>query len=498
MQIEKLIKICTEFAVEKGLCPAEDKYIVTNRLMTLFNVTDVYTGEVKVPESILDVLEQMTDYAQEHGFLEMNTKTYRDMFDTKICGCMIMMQSQVQAVFNEKLKNSVKEATDWFYDFCCKSNYIRTRDIAKNINYDYASSYGNFEITINLTKPEKDPVELERQRKLPQTDYPKCMLCLENIGYPGRLGYPSHETLRVIPITLDNQTWYFQYSPYVYYNEHCIVFNETHSPMTMDRNKFVRLFDFLDTFPHYFIGSNTQLPIVGGSILVHEHFQGGNHKMPMDSAKTKYKFNCKVDDVDAEIIDWPMATIRLTSKDRDKLTDLAETIRSTWETYENKECNIVPFTGETLHNTITPITRLVDKNKYQIDIVLRNNLTSDELPLGIYHPHPDKHNIKRENIGLIEVMGLFILPGRLKKELDLLAECWVSNQDLPDDNIHYNWFNSFKSSAAPKDKDAALKLIYQQMGSVCENVLRDAGVFKEDTTGENGLKDFLRKCNFDL
>lgn len=498
MHIEQLIEICTQFAVKKGLCFEQDKYLVRNKLMTIFNTFNVWEGEVEVPESIIPVLEQMTDIANEMGLLEMNTKTFRDMFDTKICACMLMMQSQAEQEFKKRLTISAKEATDWFYAFCCDSNYIRTHDIAKNIKYDFASEYADFEVTINLTKPEKDPVELERQRRMPQTNYPKCMLCIENVGYPGRLGYPSHETLRVIPITLGGDTWYFQYSPYVYYNEHCIVFQKNHSPMTMDRNKFIRLFDFLDQFPHYFIGSNTQLPIVGGSILAHEHFQGGKHVMPMDNAKEKFSFDCGNTEVSACIINWPMSTIRLKSKSRELLTDLGEHIYNVWRNYNDSECNIVSFSDGEEHNTITPISRLNSLGEYELDVVLRNNLTSDDLPLGIYHPHPDKHHIKRENIGLIEVMGLFILPGRLKTELDYIAQTWADKKDLEKDNIHFEWFESFKNNITPSTKKEALEYIYQQVGFVCENVLRDAGVYKEDACGQEGLKRFLLACGFKL
>ncbi len=498
MQIEQLIEICAQFAVKKGLCFASDKYLVRNKLMSIFDTFNVWEGEVDVPDSIISVLEEMTDIANEMGLLEMNTKTFRDMFDTKICACMLMMQSQAEEEFEKRLKISAKEATDWFYALCCDSNYIRTFDIAKNIKYPYTSDYGEFEITINLTKPEKDPVELERQRRMPQTNYPKCMLCIENIGYPGRLGYPSHETLRVIPITLGGDKWYFQYSPYVYYNEHCIVFQKNHSPMTMDRNKFIRFFDFLDQFPHYFIGSNTQLPIVGGSILAHEHFQGGKHVMPMDNASVKYTFDCGDANVFTRVINWPMPTIRLTSKNREALTNLGEHIYNVWKNHSDSECNIVPFSDGEEHNTITPIARFASSGEYELDVVLRNNLTSEEFPLGIYHPHPDKHHIKRENIGLIEVMGLFILPGRLKAELDEIAQKWIDNQSLESDNIHFDWFEGFKNDIVPKDKAAALEYIYLKVGTVCEDVLRDAGVYKEDATGQEGLKRFLLACGFKL
>lgn len=496
--IKELIEICTRFSVKKGLCYEADMPLVRNRLMSLFKQDSMFDGQVEVPDSIIPILEEMVDYAAENGMLEMNTAAYRAMFDTKICGCMLMMQSQVQEIFKKLYDESPEKATNWFYDLCRDINYIRTADIAKNIIYDYESSYGTMEITINLTKPEKDPKEIEKQKLMPQTNYPKCMLCLENVGYEGRLGYPSHETLRTIPIELDHETWNFQYSPYVYYDEHCIVFCSEHTPMTMNRRKFVRLFDFIKLFPHYFIGSNTQLPVVGGSILTHEHFQGGRHIMPMEKAADLYTFDCKEECVKASVVNWPMTCIRLSSKDVDKVIKVASNILETWQNHSDEALNIFAYTDGVEHNTITPIARINADGLYECDIVLRNNLTTDELPLGVYHPHPDKHNIKKENIGLIEVMGLFILPGRLKQELDEIAEKWLKNEELDEANVHYNWYNSFKKDYTPKNFDDAKKHIYNLVGGVCENVLRDAGVYKEDEAGREGLKRFLAACGFEV
>ncbi len=496
--IKELIEICTQFSLKKGLSYKADLPYVRNRLMSLFHVDAPFDGEVSVPDSIISVLEEMVDYAAENNMLEMNTAAYRAMFDTKICGCMLMMQSQVQDNFKCLSNQSTEKATDWFYKLCKDVNYIRTADVAKNILYDYESSYGTMEITINLTKPEKDPKEIEKQKSMPQTNYPKCMLCLENVGYEGRLGYPSHETLRTIPITLDNEEWNFQYSPYVYYDEHCIVFCSEHTPMTMNEKKFVRLFDFIKQFPHYFIGSNTQLPVVGGSILTHEHFQGGRHIMPMEKADDLYTFDCKNSNIKASVVNWPMTCIRLSSEDYNELIPVANHILKTWQNYSDESLNIFAFTDGNEHNTITPITRINSKGLYECDIVLRNNLTTDELPLGVYHPHPDKHNIKKENIGLIEVMGLFILPGRLKNELDEIANKWLNNEDIDKASVHYDWYNGFRNSYSPKNYDDAKEYIYNLVGGVCENVLRDAGVFKEDEKGRDGLKRFLNACGFEV
>ena len=496
--IKELVEICTQFSVKKGLCLEPDMPYVRNRLMSLFKLDSMFEGEVEIPDSIIPVLEEMVDYAAENGMLEMNTAAYRAMFDTKICGCMLMMQSQAQEIFKKLYEESPEKATNWFYDLCRDINYIRTYDVAKNIKYDYESSYGLMEITINLTKPEKDPKEIEKQKSMPQTNYPKCMLCLENVGYEGRLGYPSHETLRTIPITLDNETWNFQYSPYVYYDEHCIVFCSEHTPMTMNRRKFVRLFDFIKLFPHYFIGSNTQLPVVGGSILTHEHFQGGRHVMPMETAADLYTFDCKEEGVKASIVNWPMTCIRLASKDCDKVIKVASHVLETWQNYSDESLNIFAFTDGDEHNTITPIARINKDGLYECDIVLRNNLTTEEFPLGVYHPHPDKHNIKKENIGLIEVMGLFILPGRLKQELDDIANKWLDNEDIDKNSVHYAWYNSFRNEYQPKNFEDAKKYIDNLIGNVCENVLRDAGVFKEDEKGREGLKKFLITCGFEV
>lgn len=496
--IKELIEICTQFSVKKGLCHKADLPYVRNRLMSLFGISAPFEGEVSVPDSIIPVLEEMVDYAAENNMLEMNTAAYRAMFDTKICGCMLMMQSQAQEIFKKLYEESPEKATNWFYELCKDINYIRTADVAKNILYDYESSYGTMEITINLTKPEKDPKEIEKQKSMPQTNYPKCMLCLENVGYEGRLGYPSHETLRTIPITLDGDEWNFQYSPYVYYDEHCIVFCTEHTPMTMNEKKFVRLFDFIKQFPHYFIGSNTQLPVVGGSILTHEHFQGGRHIMPMEKAANLYTFDCKNSKIKASVVNWPMTCIRLSCDDYNELIPVANHILKTWQNYTDESLNIFAFTDGNEHNTITPITRINQNGLYECDIVLRNNLTTDELPLGVYHPHPDKHNIKKENIGLIEVMGLFILPGRLKTELDEIATKWVNNESLDATSVHYDWYNSFKNTYSPKDFDDAKEYIYKLVGGVCENVLRDAGVFKEDENGREGLKRFIKACGFEV
>ena len=498
MELLQNIEICTRFAVEKGLCFPADEPLVRNRLLTLFHQDAPYEGDVTVPDSLVPVMEEMLDWAAEHEMLEMNTPTYRAMLDNKICGCLYMMPSQVEAIFADLYKESPQKATDWFYKLCCDVNYIRTYDVAKNIEYGYESSYGPMEITINLTKPEKDPKEIEKQKSMPQTNYPKCMLCMENTGYAGRLGYPSHETLRTVPITLDGETWHFQYSPYVYYNEHCIVFCDAHTPMTMNEHKFVRLFDFLHQFPHYFIGSNTQLPVVGGSILTHEHFQGGRHDMPMALAKDLYAFDCGNPRVKASVVDWPMTCLRFSADSDKDLIPIANHVLKTWQGYSDPALNIFAFTDGNEHNTITPIVRINRQGKYECDIVLRNNLTTDELPLGVYHPHPDKHNIKKENIGLIEVMGLFILPGRLKKELDEVAEAWAAGRDLPETSVHKDWYNGFRYNYIPKDVADAHECLKKLVGGVCENVLRDAGVFKEDAAGREGLKKFLAACGFEV
>lgn len=499
--ISAMLETCVQYAVQKGLCAPADTDFLRNRLLALFQIDQPYEGEsVTVPEHIADTLAALCDYAAEKGWLEMNTAAYREQWDNRITGAMLMPPSQVQEKFAAKYALSPKAATDWFYQLCRDSNYIRIQEIARNVIYPYDSPYAPFEITINLTKPEKDPKEIERQKLLPQTNYPKCPLCLENVGYPGRLGWASRQVLRTVPLTLAGEEWHFQYSPYVYYNEHCIVLSARHKPMSLDETAFVRMFDFLDRFPHYFVGSNAPLPIVGGSILSHEHYQGGSYTMPMEKARSLFRIESKeYKNVQGAVLQWPMTALRFSCNNRYTLTKLAMFLLRSWESYSDPSCDIHSHTGEIPHNTFTPIARINSGGEYELDLVLRNNRTSEEHPLGIFHPHGDKHHIKKENIGLIEVMGLFILPGRLKPELEEMAAL-LCDFSLPIPErlaVHGPWLEELRQKYPPQANTVlAMEVVKKEIGRVCEGVLQDAGVYKEDEAGRAGLLRFLCTCGF--
>lgn len=495
------IEICVQYAVKKGLCEKADQYMLRNRLMELFHTTQPYDGTVEsVPENIGETLSILCDYAAEQGLLEMNTATYRELLDNCITGAMLMPPSQVQQKFAQKYTQSPKAATDWFYTLCRDCNYIRTNEIARNVIYPYESKYSTFEITINLTKPEKDPREIERQKSLPQTGYPKCPLCLENVGYAGRLGWSPRQVLRTIPLTLAGENWNLQYSPYVYYNEHCIVLSSEHKPMTLNETSFVRMFDFLEQFPHYFIGSNAPLPIVGGSILSHEHYQGGSYTMPMEKARSLFPIkNSEFKNVHGNVLSWPMTALRFSSNNRYTLTKLAMTLMQAWKGYSDPSCDILCRTDEIAHNAVTPIARINSGGEFELDLVLRNNRTSAEHPLGIFHPHADKHHIKKENIGLIEVMGLFILPGRLKPELEEMSKLLCNNSPIPEKlSVHAPWLESLRSKYPMQANEIlAMELLKDEVGKVCAGVLQDAGVYKENEAGRAGLLRFLATCGFE-
>lgn len=494
--IHTCIELCVKYAVANGLCMPEDEYYVRNRLLALFRLDAPAQPQVcEIPDSLTDIYAQMTDYAFEHNLIEMNTPVYREIFDNAIGGQMLMPPSQVTALFNEYYsKHGPEAATDWFYALCRHSNYIRTAEIARNIVYKAPSDYGEAEITINLTKPEKDPQEIARQASAKQFEYPKCQLCIENTGYAGRINHPPRRLLRAIPITLGGQEWYFQYSPYVYFNEHCIAFSKAHTPMEINRATYERLFDFLELFPHYFIGSNAGLPIAGGSILSHLHFQGGRYILPMMKAEELRAFSSQDKAVFLSQLRWPMPVIRLKGKDRKAIAEYAERITLAWEGYSDEEAGIYAFT-DAPHNTITPISRMDGEGSYILDMVLRNNLTSEQFPLGIFHPHPCRHHIKRENIGLIEVMGLFILPGRLKSEL---AECakYMRGEacDAQKAASHLPWIDSFKAGYAASAPGKAEERIRLELARLCMLLLSDAAVYKDNPQGHAGLERFLSSC----
>jgi UDPglucose--hexose-1-phosphate uridylyltransferase len=445
----------------------------------------------------------------KQGIIERDTQTERDLFDTKLMGCLMPRPSEVNKKFAAiEKEQGAAAAFDWFYDFCMKSTYIRAERIARNIAWNHESAYGSLEITINLSKPEKDPQEVARLRTLPQVGYPKCMLCPENVGYAGRLDFPARQTLRVIPMTLNGEQWYFQFSPYVYYNQHCIVLRREHIPMRITRETFVRLLEFEERVPHYFMGSNAGLPIVGGSILNHDHFQGGAWEMPMARAKTLTPLRQeRFPGLGAEILRWPMSVLRLRHADRTVLAEAAIAAFRAWEGYSDAGLGIHAYSGDEPHNAVTPIARRRG-NDYEMDIVLRNNRTDEAHRLGIFHVHDHLHHIKKENIGLIEVMGLFILPGRLASEFEGLAgilcgrepfdRAALSNPGHPLEK-HLPWLEEMLGEYGGKVKDLgeAMGIIRRQCGEKCVQVLDDCGVFKDNDEGRKGFLKFLETAGYE-
>ena len=421
----------------------------------------------------------------------------RDLFDTKLMGALTPMPREVIAIFRELYEKSPEAATDWYYKFSCDTDYIRRYRIAKDMRWKYDSDYGTIDITINLSKPEKDPKAIAAAKLAPQSGYPKCLLCTENEGYAGRMNHPARQNHRVIPLTIAGGDWRLQYSPYVYYNEHCIVFNSQHIPMKIDKAAFQKLLDFVTVFPHYFVGSNADLPIVGGSILSHEHFQGGHYTFAMETAPVEQAISFKgFEDVQAGIVKWPMSVIRIRGKDAARLADLADKILTCWRGYSDPAAMIYAETDGEPHNTITPIARRRGED-YELDLVLRNNLTTEEHPLGLFHPHADKHHIKKENIGLIEVMGLAVLPSRLKGELTALAEAIVAGKDVAADEVlskHAAWVAELKTRHSFTAENA-MDIVLQETGRVFAEVLEDAGVYKCTTEGREAFRRFIEYVN---
>ena len=409
-------------------------------------------------------------------------------------GCITPMPSQVQENFKKHYEISPKDATDFYYNFSCNTNYIRLDRIAKDLKWKVNSDYGELDITINLSKPEKDPKAIAAAKNVKSSDYPKCFLCKENEGYAGHVNHPARENHRIIPLTLNGAPWYLQYSPYVYYNEHCIVFNGEHVPMKIDKSTFVKLFDFVKMFPHYFIGSNADLPIVGGSILSHDHFQGGNYTFAMAKASSLYSFNVEgYPNVSCDILKWPLSVIRLTSDSTEDIIDLAEHILNKWRSYTDSDAYIFAKTDNGLHNTITPIARFRN-GKYELDLTLRNNITTKEHPLGLYHPHEELHHIKKENIGLIEVMGLAVLPSRLKEEMNLLANYIINKKDISSNSHiakHEKWVKDILTHRNDITCDNIFSVLQDEIGKVFIKVLEDAGVYKCTPDGLTSFKKFI-------
>ena len=496
MKIETYIDSLVAYAMNTGLAQPVDHQVLTNRLLDLLHREDYTPSDELLSEDLEEILSGILDYACEQGLCEDNI-TARDIFDTRIMGALTPMPREVIRCFREKYAVSPQEATDWYYTFSCDTDYIRRYRIAKDLRWTYESEYGDLDITINLSKPEKDPKAIAAAKNAPQSGYPKCQLCKENEGYAGRLNHPARANHRIIPITIAGSEWYLQYSPYVYYNEHCIVFNGQHVPMKIDKAAFDKLLDFVTAFPHYFVGSNADLPIVGGSILSHEHFQGGHYTFAMEKAPVETPvYFAGFEDVQAGLVKWPMSVIRLDGEDPKRLSQLAEKILKAWRSYSDEKCGIVAFSGGEPHNTITPIARRRG-SLYELDLVLRCNITTEEHPLGVFHPHADKHHIKKENIGLIEVMGLAVLPSRLKSELTDLAEKIVSGADLRGDPIqskHADWVEELKKRYIFTEENAMATLM-QETGRVFTQVLEDAGVYKRTPEGKDAFLRFVEAIN---
>ena len=496
MKIETYIDSLVAYAMNTGLAQPVDHQVLTNRLLDLLHREDYTPSDELLSEDLEEILSGILDYACEQGLCEDNI-TARDIFDTRIMGALTPMPREVIRCFREKYAISPQEATDWYYTFSCDTDYIRRYRIAKDLRWTYESEYGDLDITINLSKPEKDPKAIAAAKNAPQSGYPKCQLCKENEGYAGRLNHPARANHRIIPITIAGSEWYLQYSPYVYYNEHCIVFNGQHVPMKIDKAAFDKLLDFVTAFPHYFVGSNADLPIVGGSILSHEHFQGGHYTFAMEKAPVETPvYFAGFEDVQAGLVKWPMSVIRLDGEDPRRLSQLAEKILNAWRSYSDEKCGIVAFSGGEPHNTITPIARRRG-SLYELDLVLRCNITTEEHPLGVFHPHADKHHIKKENIGLIEVMGLAVLPSRLKSELTDLAEKILSGADLRGDPIqskHADWVEELKKRYIFTEENAMATLM-QETGRVFTQVLEDAGVYKRTPEGKDAFLRFVEAVN---
>lgn len=497
MTIFENINRLVAYGLKTSLITSDDVIYTQNKYLELFRLDGfenpeqaALTQNVEIGD-LEDILNQLLAYAGEHQIFEDSGIVSRDLFDTKIMGLMVPPPSDVREIFNTlKTDVSAKAATDWYYKFSCDTNYIRRYRVCKDLKWKTPTEYGDLDITINLSKPEKDPKAIAAARNLKQSGYPACLLCKENEGYAGRMNHAARQNHRIIPLKLNGEDWYLQYSPYVYYNEHCIVFDSKHEPMKINRETFIRLIDFVKQFPHYTLGSNADIPIVGGSILTHNHFQGGCYEFPLMRAETEDSFKLKdFPSVKCAILKWPMSVIRISSKNSEELINAADHILQAWRNYTDEKAFIFAQTDGEIHNTITPIARM-NGNLYELNLVLRNNITTDEHPLGVYHPHANLHHIKKENIGLIEVMGLAILPSRLKNELAALEKAVAEGQNLrKDENLakHADWIDEIKPKY-PKLDAAALQ---KETGIVFSKVLEDAGVYKRTAEGKQNFLKFI-------
>ncbi len=493
MTIDTYIDSLVSYAMNRGLTQPVDHYVVVNRLLDILRLDSYTPSDEAQTEDLEEILAGLLDYACQKGLCGDDT-TSRDLFDTRIMGAVTPMPHEVVKTFWQKYEVSPEAATDWYYRLSGDTDYIRRYRVKKDLRWVYDSAYGPIDISINLSKPEKDPKAIAAAKNAPQSGYPKCQLCRENEGYAGRMNHPARANHRVIPLIIDWDDWCLQYSPYVYYNEHCIVFNGEHVPMVIDKAAFRKLLDFVTVFPHYFVGSNADLPIVGGSILSHEHFQGGRYAFAMEKAPIEQTVTFPgFADIQAGIVKWPMSVIRLTGPDRERLTELADRILTAWRGYSDEAAGILAWTDGEPHNTVTPIARRRGSD-YELDLVLRCNITTPEHPMGLFHPHADKHHIKKENIGLIEVMGLAILPSRLQGELTALRAAILENRDIRQDEQlqkHAHWAELLKQQYSFTEENA-MEILLQETGKVFAAVLEDAGVYKCDPAGRRQFMQFIK------
>lgn len=495
------IKRLVQYGLDTGLITEADKIYATNQILDVMKLDEYEEpsgecGEIDLEET----LKELMDCAHETGVLPEDSVVYRDLFDTRLMNCLMPRPSEVINKFWEIYNGQSPEAaTDYYYKLSQDSDYIRRYRVCKDMKWVTKTKYGDLDITVNLSKPEKDPKAIAAAKLAKQSGYPKCQLCVENVGYAGRVNHPARNNHRIIPITVNQSMWGFQYSPYVYYNEHCIVFNGEHTPMKIDRATFVKLFDFIKQFPHYMLGSNADLPIVGGSILTHDHFQGGRYTFAMAKAPMESMWRMDgFDDVEAGIVRWPMSVLRTRAKDPDRLIEMADRVLTAWRGYSDEAAFIFAETDGEPHNTITPIARK-NGDYYELDLVLRNNITTEEFPMGVYHPHQELHHIKKENIGLIEVMGLAVLPSRLKTELADLGEAILSGKDIrkdPELLKHADWVEEFLPKYKDITKDNIDEILQEEVGLVFERVLEDAGVYKCTEEGRTAFGRFLASAQF--
>ena len=497
MNIYREIKRLIQYGLKHELFTKDDEIFIRNGLLDVLNLDEYEDFEID-DENLntpTEILGNILDYAFNNGILESNSPIYRDLLDTKIMGVLMPRPSEVIREFYNRYKESKESATSYLYNISKACDYVRTDRIAQNLVWKSSTEYGDLDITINLSQPEKDPKAIAAAKNLPPAKYPKCLLCKENEGYRGRINHPARQNIRIIPMELNNESWYLQYSPYAYYNEHCIVFAGEHVPMKITKNTFNRLLEFIEKFPHYFVGSNADLPIVGGSILTHDHYQGGNYEFAMDKAKDVYKFNLNsYKNIELSIVKWPLTVLRLKGRNRIELSELADKVLVHWRNYSDSIVDVYSCTNEIPHNTITPIARK-DGEFYVLDLVLRNNRTSEEHPDGIFHPHKELHNIKKENIGLIEVLGLAVLPARLKDELEIIKLALVNDTDDIYNNeemkIHLNWYEEIKRNNQSINKENVDSIIEKEVGKVFSKVLEHCGVFKWDEDGKEAMKRYI-------